>query len=222
MKRLILQHYTGPTKMLERLSIANIRKFAERTGADYRFLSGNVFSDELSPPMQKLVMLDERFDDYDVVVMMDTDMFVRKGLEEDLFRQEGIGVSGAFQRRLKWAMIRKMKGLVHWRYPYWNGSLWKLDRWHRQTFRSHLAKVDLERYSNGRLEDEGVMHQLARHSGFTGGILPGGDRWAMSSWSEEIDTAALIHIRPNIVRNGAKRPKIETLRDFVDRGLIAI
>ncbi len=222
MNRLVLQHYTGTLGEVEKLSVGNIQKFAARFDAEYRFLEGNVFSPELSAPMQKLVMLDERFDDYDVVVMMDADMFVRKGLEEDLFRQEGIGVSGAFQRRLKWAMIRKMKGLVHWRYPYWNGSLWKLDRWHRQTFRSNLHKVDLQKYSNGRLEDEGVMHQLTRHSGFTGGILPGGDRWAMSSWSEDIDKAALIHIRPNIVRQGPKRPKIETLRDFVNRGLIAI
>lgn len=222
MKRLVLQHYTGALGELEKLSVANIRAFADRWGAEYRFLEGNVFSPVLSAPMQKLVMLDERFDDYDVVVMMDADMFSRKGLEEDLFDQPGIGVSGAFQRRLKWAYIRKMKGLVHWRYPYWNGSLWKLDRWHRQLFRSKLPLVDLQKYSEGRLEDEGVMHQLARHSHFTDGILPGGDRWAMSSWSEEIDNAALIHIRPNIVRKGAKRPKIETLRDFAARGLIEI
>jgi hypothetical protein len=222
MKRLILQHYTGALGELERLSVENISKFAAAFGAEYRFIEGNVFSAKLSAPMQKLVMLDERFDDYDVVVMMDADMFARKGLTEDLFAQDGIGVSGAFQRRLKWAYIRKMKGLLHWRYPYWNGSLWKLDRWHRQMFRSKLPLVDLEKYSQGRLEDEGVMHQLARHSGFTGGILPGGDRWAMSSWSEEIDTSALIHIRPDIVRKGAKRPKIETLRAFVDRGLIEV
>ena len=222
MKRLVLQHYTGALGELERLSVDNIRKFAATWNADYRFLEGNVFSDKLSPPMQKLVMLDERFDDYDVVVMMDADMFSRKGLDEDLFQQEGIGVSGAFQRRLKWAYIRKMKGLVHWRYPYWNGSLWKLDRAHRQLFRSKLHLVDLEKYSEGRLEDEGVMHQLARHSRFTRGILPGGDRWAMSSWSDEIDNAALIHIRPDVVRKGMKRPKIETLHVLADRGLIEI
>ncbi len=222
MKRLILQHYTGELGALEQLSVENIRRFAANSGADYQFLEGNVFSDALSAPMQKLVMLDPRFDDYDVVVMMDTDMFSRKGLTEDLFAQPGIGVSGAFQRRLKWASIRKMKGLVHWRYPYWNGSLWKLDRSHRQRFRAKLPLVDLQKYSNGRLEDEGVMHQLARHSGFREGILPGGDRWAMSSWSEEIDDAALIHIRPNIVRKGPKRPKIDTLHAFVEKGLIEI
>jgi hypothetical protein len=220
LKRLVLQHYTGALGELEHCSVSNIRDFANTWGADYQFLEGNLFSEKLSPPMQKLIILDERFDDYDVVVMMDADMFVRKGLNEDLFAQPGIGVSGAFQRRLKWAFIRKMKGLVHWRYPYWNGSLWKLDRQQRQMFRSKLHLVDMMKYSNGRLEDEGVMHQLARHSRFTDGILPGGDKWAMSSWSNEIDKAALIHIRPQIVRQGPKRPKIETLREFISKGLI--
>jgi hypothetical protein len=220
-KRLVLQHYTGIPGELERRSIADIRAFADREKADYRFLEGNVFSDQLSAPMQKLVILDEMFDDYDTVVMLDTDMFVRKGLHESLFEQPGIGVSGPFQRRLKWAFIRKMKGLVHWRYPYWNGSLWKFDRAHRQMFRSKLPLVDLAKYSNGRLEDEGVMHQLARHSGFTGGILPGGDKWAMSSWHEDLANSAMIHIRPRITRDSrAKRPKIETLHELVRQGLI--
>jgi hypothetical protein len=44
-------------------------------------------------------------------------------------------------------------------------------------FRAKLPLVDLMKYTDGRLEDEGVMHQLARHSGFSGGILPGEDRW---------------------------------------------
>lgn len=222
MKRLVLQHYTGTLGELERHSIKNIRSFAVSERAEYRFLQGNVFSENLSAPMQKLVLLDKQFDEYDTVVMLDTDMFVRKGLSESLFDQPGIGVSARFQRRLKWAFIRKMTGLVHWRYPYWNGSLWKLDREHRQLFRSKLHLVDMMKYTNGRLEDEGVMHQLARHSSFTGGVLPGGSRWAMSSWENDIENAAMIHIRPQIVFKGPKRPKIDSLHALVGRGLIEI
>jgi len=220
-KRVVLQHYTGPLGEVERHSVRNIQAFAEREKADYLFLEGNLFSERLSPPMQKLIMLDERFDDYDVVVMMDADMFARKGLSESLFEQSGIGVSGAVQRRLKWAFIRKMKGLLHWRYPYWNGSLWKLTRAQRQAFRSKLPLVDLERYSNGRLEDEGVMHQLARHNKFTGGILPGGEKWAMSSWMDGLEQSAMIHVRVrSSPKKGENRPKIENLRDLIDRGFI--
>lgn len=220
MKRLVLQHYTGRLGELEELSIDNIKAFAAAEGAAYIFQDGNVFSEDLSPPMQKLIMLSSQFDEYDVVVMLDTDMFVRKGLTESLFDQPGIGVSGSFQRRLKWSQIRKMKGLVHWRYPYWNGSLWKLDLHHRQLFRSKLPLVDLVKYTDRRLEDEGVMHQLARHSNFTDGILPGGDKWAMSSWDPRLPDAAMIHIRPQVVFKGPKRPKIETFRHLVAQGLI--
>ncbi|MCA1491843.1 hypothetical protein [Sinorhizobium alkalisoli] len=202
--------------------MANIRAFADQECADYQFLSGNIFSPKFSPPLQKLVMLDKKFDHYDVVVMLDMDMFVRKGMTESLFEQPGIGVSAPDQRRLKWAYIRKMKGLVHWRYPYWSGCLWKLDRSHRQLFRSKLHLVDIEKYNRGRLEDEGVMHQLARHSRFTGRILPGGDKWGMSSWQDNLEKAAMIHIRPRVSTiKGAKRTKIENLRELVDRGLIA-
>lgn len=222
MKRLIIQHYTGELGEVERLSVKNIQGFAEREKAHYLFLEGNVFSEELSAPMQKLSMLDERFDEYDVVVMLDADMFTRNSLQESLFAQPGIGTSGPVQRRLKWASIRKMKGLLHWRYPYWNGSLWKLDREQRQLFRSKLPLVNLMKYSCGRLEDEGVMHQLARHNNFKGGALPGVDKWAMPSWYNDLDRAAMIHVRKRISVEGGKRSKLENLYALIDKGLIDI
>ncbi|WP_234942391.1 hypothetical protein [Sinorhizobium medicae] len=220
MKRLVLQHYTGALGEVEQRSMLSIRELARREGADYQFLSGNVFSEKLTPPMQKLALLDPCFDDYDVVAMLDMDVFIRSGMQESLFEQLGIGVSGPSQRRLKWAFVRKMKGLVHWRYPYWCGSLWKLDRPQRQAFWSKLPLVNLERYNNGRLEDEGVMHQLARHCRFTGGVLPGGDKWSRPSWRDDLEGAALIHVRPRISKAGGKRPKLENLSDLIRRGLI--
>ncbi len=221
MTRLVLQHYSGEPGEVERRSIRNIQAYAAKEGAAYRFLDGAVFDDRLSAPMQKLIILDPQFDDFDTVVMLDTDMFTRVGMTESLFDQDGIGVSGASQRRLKWAFIRKRKGLLHWRYPYWSGSVWKLTLAERKRFRQHLPKVDLAKYSNGRLEDEGVMHQLARHAKFRGGILPGEMRWSWDSYRPGIEEAALIHIRPKIAPKGPERPKIETLNALVDRGLIA-
>jgi hypothetical protein len=191
-------------------------------GAEYLFLEGNVFSENLSPPMQKLFMLDKKFDEYDTVVMLDADMFTKSGLAENLLEQPGIGVSGYTQRRLKWKHLRTFSGLIHWRYPYWNGSLWKLTLKQRQMFRRNINKVDLQKYSNGRLEDEGVMHQLARHSKFSGGVLPGGEKWAMSSWWDNLEDGAMFHIRPRVRKKGPKRSKLENLRTLVDRGLIEL
>jgi len=47
--------------------------------------------------MQKLAILNEEFDSYDSVVMLDTDVFMRAGLTESIFDMPGIGVSGPAQ-----------------------------------------------------------------------------------------------------------------------------
>lgn len=223
-KNIILQHYSGDLGEVQKLSIRNIKKYADFLEAEFRFLEGPVFDSSLSPPMQKLIMLDSHFDDYDTVVMLDTDMFTRSGLKDSLFQQIGIGVSADFQRWFKWRLFRKFKGLVSWRYPYWGGSVWKLTRCQRQMFRAHLPKVDMEKFNNGRLEDEGVMHWLAYHSKFKDGILPGNNRWSWPSYLPGIENASLIHIRTGIKgpHKGPHRPKVENLNDLVDRGLIEI
>jgi hypothetical protein len=221
MANIILQHFTGMPDTVVNASLASIAAYAAQIGAEHRLLSGPVFRDGLSDPMQKLALLNEEFDGYDTVVMLDTDVFMRAGLTESIFDFPGIGVSGPAQKRLKWAYIRKMKGLLHWRYPYWCGSLWKLDSDLRQRFRAKLPKVDLMKYTDGRLEDEGVMHQLARHCSITDGYMPGGMRWSCPNYDPGIDNAALIHIRPRAVYRGPTRPKAEMLQDMMERGLIA-
>ncbi|MCY3879208.1 MAG: hypothetical protein OXF74_08525 [Rhodobacteraceae bacterium] len=220
MKNIILQHYSGKIQDVQKLSIQNIEKYAESQGAEYRFLEGSVFDSSLSPPMQKLVMLDSQFDSYDTVVMVDTDMFTRAGMEDSIFDQVGIGVSADFQRRLKWSLIRKRKGLVHWKYPYWGGSVWKLSLFERQMFRSNLHKVNLRKFSEGLLEDEGVMHWLAYHSKFKGGILPDNNRWSWPSYLPGIERASLIHVRTKVRPKGPERDKIENLIALKDHGLI--
>ena len=221
MQNIMLQHFTGEMGELHRRSQASIAAYAEQHGAEYRLLSGNVFHPDLSPPCQKLAMLGEEFDQHGIVVMVDTDMFVRKGGSASIFEADGIGISGPFQRRLKWRNIRKFNGIFHWRYPYWGGAVWRLTREQRQRLRRHLPKVDLARYNNGRFEDEGVMHQLARHEGMTNHVLPGGDRWALGSYeTERWDDAVFVHIRPRAARKGPRKAKIDVLDDLVARGLI--
>lgn len=221
MTNLILQHFTGTPDAVVKASIDSISGYAAQIGAEYRLLSGPAFREGLSNPMQKLALMNAEFDAYDGVVVVDTDVFMRAGLTESIFDVPGIGVSGPAQRRLKWAYIRKMKGLLHWRYPYWCGSLWKLDRDLRQRFRAKLPKIDLMKYSNGRLEDEGVMHQLARHCRITNGYMPGGMRWSCPNYAEDVADAALIHVRPRAVYRGPTRPKADMLQDMIDRSLIA-
>jgi len=44
MKKIILQHWTGPLRELENLSVANIKEYAEFCGADHKLLPGAVFN----------------------------------------------------------------------------------------------------------------------------------------------------------------------------------
>ena len=78
MKNILLQHWAGDMDELTRLSVSNISKYAKHCDAEYRLLEGMLFNPKLSPQCQKLFMLDPLFDEYDMVVMVDADMFTRK------------------------------------------------------------------------------------------------------------------------------------------------
>ena len=84
MKKIILQHWIGELGELEKLSSKNIESYAKYCDADYRLLRGT-FIPGLSPQSQKMHMLNKEFDEYDVVVMMDTDMFTRKGKRKNIW-----------------------------------------------------------------------------------------------------------------------------------------
>lgn len=221
MKNIVLQHYSGELGELEELSKANISAYAESIGAEYRLLRGDVFHPDLSPPCQKLAMFNEEFDSYDVVCMVDIDMFTNRNLNESIFDVQGLGVSTQFQRRLKWAYFRKAKGMVKLFSIYWGGAIWRLEKQQRKALRAMLPKIDLNKY-NGILEDEGIMHQLAFHAGIKGKqtILPGGEKWAYGSYLEGVEQAALIHVRPRTSRKGPRVPKIDVYHSLVKQGLI--
>ena len=223
MKNIILQHWTGDVNELTRLSVANISKYATKIGADYKFVQGNVFRPHLSPPCQKIYMLDEVFDEYDNVVMLDPDMFTRKGMNDDIFDESitGIGKVTEIQERLVRSMVRQHRQLADANYPYWGGAVRKIDRETRQLLRSHINEEEMKHFSGqGRGEDEGIMHRLAVLAKLEKCQLPGGRMWSHCSFGEGIETAALIHIRTKITPQGPKRTKIENYNSLVEQGLI--
>ena len=219
MTNIILQHYTGELGELELLSKANISAYADQVGADYKLILGNAFHPDLSPPCQKLAILNEEFDDYDDAVIVDLDMFTRMGLTENVFEVPGIGVSTWFQRRLKWKNIRTFTGMVYIMGTYWGGAIWKLTRDQRQKFRAALSDVDIMKYNN-KLEDEGIMHALAYKVGIRNEVMPGGDKWAHGSYMDGVENCALIHVRPSLAQKTGKVPKMEVFHSLVERGLI--
>ena len=222
MKNIILQHWTGEMNELGTLSSANIAKYAEKVGAEYKLLRGNVFSPNLSAPCQKLYMLDKAFDEYDIVVMLDIDMFTRKGMEDNIFEDEkGVGMFTACQARLKNSIGRMHPNHSNTKYPYWGGAIYRLERDFRQKLRSHINTTELGRFSGqGRYEDEGIMHRLNMLADVISPDLSGDKKWCHGSFEEGIEQSSMIHIRTKIAPAGPKKPKIENLRGLIERGLI--
>lgn len=223
MKKIILQHWTGELNELGERSSQNIANYAKQVNADYQLLRGNVFDNDLTPPMQKLFMLDPSFDDYDIVVMLDMDVFVRKGQTVDIFEDEvGIGRHTPVQDNLQRQLCRIYPHLGDKTAPYWGGSIYRLPLELRQNLRDHYNKEEIMPFSKPyHFEDEGVMHRMASKAGIK--ISPDvflDKFWNYSSFEHDIEKAKLIHIRTKITPKGPKQEKIQNYRALVSKGLI--
>jgi len=224
---LILQHWSGPMPEIVERSWGNVSLYADHVGAYYQMRHGDAFDGRLSAPCQKLVMLEEDYDDFDTVVMLDADMFTRTS--ESIFDVEGVGISTPYQADIFARMGRTLPELTDTRYPYWGGAIWKLTREMRQEFRSHLTDDIVQAFSGqGNFEDEGIMHRLATMADYkTDTFIP--ERWSWASYDEDsIEDAAMIHVRARKVPWGCGVPKrdatgtkIENYRALVERGILS-
>jgi len=227
MKNIILQHYTGALGQLEEYSIENISNYAKVVGADYKFLEGQVFRPHLTTHCQKLFMLDESFDEYDNVMMLDIDMFITSYETQNVFDVPGIGLYEDTQRRLHLNMQSGFPGVSTAVNPYWGGAIYKMNRSTRTTLRSAIP--ELSGLSGGGRDnpymhyDEGIMHMLACKTNFNAptNYLP--RKWCYCSFLPGVAAdAGFIHIRTKIRPEGPKRTKMENLRELVSKGIINI
>ena len=225
MKNIMLQHWTGPLNEITKLSTNNISNYAASLGSDYRLLRGDVFRKGLEPnhtPLQKLYMLDKEFDEYDFVVMLDSDMFIRKGMNENIFTDlTGVGLFTEVQERLVNSTHAKNPHVANPKYPWWGGAIYRLDRDLRQKLRVNINKVDLSYFCSRRTHgDEGVMHYLAMLANITEKSYFPDNRWCYCSFLNDIGNAAIVHIRTKISPNGPKKTKLENYKKLVEKGLI--
>lgn len=220
MKNIILQHYDGTLGKLEELSVANIKRYAEKCGADHELVLGKPVSPKLCVQSQKLCMLDEKYDDYDMVVMVDIDMFERKGQTENVFTDTtGIGMYADIQQQLHRGLNRTFPMLSSLDAPYWGGAIYRLTLEERKRLRKVMDIDELTAF-NVHFVDEGCMNRLAMLSGQKFSTIPGEYKWCHCSYREGIENAAMIHVRTKVKPTGPKRTKIENYRDLVERGLI--
>jgi hypothetical protein len=220
LKNIILQHWSEELGSLELASKNNIEKYANFCNSEYRLLLGNVFRKNLSSQCQKLYMLDEAFDDYDIVVMLDMDMFWVKGNTENIFTDaQGIGLYQDYQKIIfeKFCNHKKYKKLANPNGPYWGGAIWRLDKKTRMSLRKHVNENEMKIF-NGNYNDEGIMHRLASLAKISHDILP--DKWCWGNCFPGYENAAMIHIRHKFNHEGPKVPKWDVYKQLVSEGII--
>ena len=223
MKNIILQHWAGDMNELTALSTSNIATYAKNIGADYKLLRGMLFHPDLSCQCQKLFMLDDSFDEYDMVVMVDADMFIRKGMKENVFEDvTGIGRHTTFQTSRFNALQRMFPQLTNPKFPFWGGAIYRLDRELRQNLRPHLKDIKmLKEFSNSVFHDEGIMHRLATLANLQpSNPYISGPYWDHGSYESDLEKARMIHVRTKITPRGPGREKILNYQDLVKRGFI--
>ena len=223
---IILQHYEGPLGELEKLSVENIKGYANTIGADYKLVTGKPFREHLTLPCQKACIINEKWDQYENVLMLDPDVFIRKNLVTNIFNIPGHGVNGFVQNRLKRNLIRRNK--LKEQDPYSGGSIYKFSLKERQKLRSVMPKDDrwLDFYNRAyHYEDEGILAELAGKCNF--GISYLDFKWSQCSFLPKPEEAYMIHIRTKLPgradgswENGGKRPKIENYYELHARGII--
>ena len=223
MKNLIMQHFDGELRDLDKLSIENIQEYAKMVGAEYQLIRGKPFRKHLTPPCQKVYMLDEKWDEYDDVLMLDIDMFAPKNMNVNIFKQEGIGLYADTQISLHRRLTRQYPMQSSIDAPYWGGAIYKLDRKLRKKLRSGLGGNEnwMNKYNKSyHYEDEGIMHTLAWQAGIPikGTILD--KKWCQCSFLPNPEKAGFIHVRTKVTPSGPKREKIENYNELVSKNIL--
>jgi hypothetical protein len=218
MRNIILQHFTGKLRPLDKLSVENISAYAERIGVEYQFVEGQVFREHLTPPCQKVHILDEKWDEYDDVLMLDIDMFVTKNLRLNVFKAEGVGLFADVQKRLKNRLVQH--GRIESESAYFGGAIYKLTKQQRQSLRDGIPEDDswMDPYNEAyQFEDEGIMSELFHRTDTQWSNLD--QKWCQDSYMPE-HKAGMIHVRTKIKPEGPKREKIDNFYDLQMRGVI--
>lgn len=226
MKNIILQHFDGKLRELDSLSLENIKAYAHQIGADHKLVEGKPFRSHLTGPCQKAHCISDVWDDYDNVLMLDIDVFVRKNLVRDIFKVQGNGIHGATQVKLKQKLVGQQR--IKSGNPYWAGSIYKFSREERQQLRSVLPVNDswMDLYNKPyHFEDEGILAELAGKVNFPSKYFD--FKWNQCSFLPEPENAYMIHIRtkkPGQLNgsweNGGKRDKIENYYELAMKGVI--
>jgi len=227
MSNIILQHFDGDLRPLDELSVENMTAYAAMIGADYRLIRGKPFNARLTGACQKVYMIDEEFDEYDNVCMVDIDMFAPRGMKEDVFKVKGVGLHAETQDMLHRKIINEYGiSMTDINKPYWGGAIYKMDRGLRQRLRETLRRGDdmwMNKYNQAyHFEDEGIFHTLMCWSS---AYLRKDEwymdrKWCQCSFLPNPEKAGFIHVRTKVTPQGPKRTKMENYQALVNKGIL--
>lgn len=226
MKNIILQHFDGKLGELEELSVKNISQYAESINAEYRLIRGKPFRDHLTPACQKVYMIDEEFDEYDKVCMVDIDMFTPLKMKENIFEHNGIGLYEEIQKKLHRRLANDYSVIASMGKPYWGGAIYNMDRNVRQKLRSALGGDEtwMEKYNKKyNFEDEGIFHTLSVLSSIR---IPESERyldrrWCQCSFLPSPQKAYFIHVREKVTPRGPLQEKIKNYKLLKNNGIVS-
>ena len=223
-KNIILQHFEAqagnigkPLPEIVQKSTANIRKYAERLDAEYRLLDGHPFQKGLRSQCQKVCAINEEYDEYDTVVVLDTDKFVTTTCTENVFEAKGIAPFDEVHRLRQLPAFRKEFPLISsLEYPMWSGAIYVMPREFRQLMRKqindHMRKV-FELISPRPYVDEGIFHVLCFKAKFKLDRYLD-EKWDHSSYLPNPEKANMIHVRHKPLT------RMENYYNLVERGII--
>lgn len=221
---IILQHMDGPLRPLDKLSMANMQEYAKLVGADYELVTGRPFRKHLTGACQKVHMIEEKYDAYDQVLMVDIDMFAPNGMTENIFDLQGVGLYADTQVMLHRKILGHAPMFSSANHAYWGGAIYKMDKPLRMKLRRHLGGDEswMLPYNKAyQFEDEGIMHTLAMLSGIR--HTPEqylARKWCYCSFLPEVEKAGFIHVRTKITPQGPKREKIDNYNALVEQGIL--
>jgi len=183
-KNIILQHYAGPFPDWAYYAEKTMRRYAKQTNADYELVRGFPVGKELGFTAQKLCMLDEKYDDYEQVCMIDMDTIATLECESFWKRPEigvlhdramgGPNAKNAVTGRPHPSRTHKAAPALYKQGSWiFFGNWVKLSRWQRQELRKHWdQKLFQDSIVDFHPADEIIMHYLIHKSGILEGMSP--------------------------------------------------
>ena len=232
MKNLILQHFHPqyenvgkPMPWIVEKSTGNLKRYADKLGAEYKLLDGQPFREGLRAQCQKLCVLNEEFDVYDNIAVFDTDMFVVNGCEKNIFEADGIGCYPEVHRtRVMNDFKRAFPKLANSDYPILSGSAYSMPREFRQLMRAQInsgMEAVFRMISPKPFVDEGILHVLMQKAKFKRETYLD-ERWSYSSYLPDLTSAYIIHVRYTPHKKGGPVDKRdENCKKLMDKGIIS-